>query len=72
MIVGQKRYYSSDYGWRQLEHGHVIQLRHLKDDVSMFICACGENYVGPERILGARIMAHRMENFPKVRRTLND
>lgn len=66
-MIGQPRYYSRDYGWRWLEHGHVMTLTHLKGDMSMFVCACGEDYVGPERILGARMLAHRMESFTEVR-----
>jgi hypothetical protein len=65
-----KRYYSSDYGWRQREHAHVAQLTHLKADIHMFECECGESYVGHENVVGAMMMAHRMEVFPLVRAQL--
>lgn len=68
--INRKRYYSPDYGWRTLEHGHVITLTHFKGDTGMFVCECGEDYVGPDRVLRARITAHRMEAFTSVRERL--
>ena len=64
------RYYSRDYGWRWLEHEHVIRLSHKGDRVSMFICMCGAEHMGPDRIVNSMILAHRMEAFPSVRRRL--
>lgn len=65
-----ERYYSEDYGWRVREHMHVIEWVHLKDGISMFSCECTENYVGKDKVVGAMIMAHRMEIFPQVRERL--
>lgn len=49
---------------------HVITLTHLDGEQQQFVCRCGESYVGPERIVKTLIMAHRMEEFPRVRQQL--
>lgn len=64
------RYYNPDYGWRWREHEHVIMLSHKGDQVSMFLCECGEEFMGPDRIVGTLMMAHRMEVFPSLREKL--
>ena len=49
-------------------HDHVITLQHLDNDIQQFECECGENAIGPEKLIKALILAHRMENFWRVRK----
>lgn len=55
------------------EGRHIITLTHIEDElrgVQYFVCSCGEKALGQGKVVAARIMAHRMENFPKVREAL--
>ena len=55
------------------EGRHIILLTHLLNDQQQAECGCGEfDWVGPERLIRAMITAHRMEEFPMVRKGFED
>jgi hypothetical protein len=40
---------------------HIITLTHVKDGVQQFECRCGENGIGPEKLVKGLIYSHRAE-----------
>lgn len=65
------RYYSADYGWREMEHGHVLTLTHLDNNVEQFECMCGERFVGISAVVKTLMLGHRLNEFPTLRRRLS-
>lgn len=52
------RYYSPEYGWRELEHPHVITLTHHPDGRESMQCLCGAK-TAKLRKVGNWIKEHR-------------